>query len=131
MITGSLVIGMHWLFLALVLGFAYIVFAIAEGQEGNAKSLGQGLALLIVAVLLGVFLTGGGNRGICQRSQKMMMGRGMMEMRGPEGGAGLGMMLPTSSFDDRLVQHLKTLYAKDPKKFNKVYEVVKKQLNIK
>ncbi len=86
MMTGGMVYGSLILSL-LLLGFAYIVYVLANKESGGIKTAGQVIAIIIAVIALLVFLYSGIYGGVMGRG---ICGRGMMGMRG--GYKGYGMM---------------------------------------
>ncbi|MBU0686239.1 MAG: hypothetical protein KKB81_00100 [Candidatus Margulisbacteria bacterium] len=74
---GSLII------VLLLLGFAYIIWAIASKEKGAVKNIGQAIAIVIAVLAIFIFLYGsvyGGMFGGCG-GKGYMMGKGMMRYK--------------------------------------------------
>lgn len=115
------VVGAGWLFLILICGFAYIIYALAEAQEANVKSVGQVLAWLIVIVAVLVFLTAGYKKS-CLRKSVTGPGPEMGQM-GQMMGAPVGFGVRG---EEKLSDYIKQLRDKNPRKCRQVVNEIKK-----
>jgi hypothetical protein len=66
---------------SLVLGFAYIIWTLAEKQKGITKILGQAIAIIIAVLMILILLLGAFYGNSCRqkmKANKMMMMQNMM-----------------------------------------------------